>query len=270
MEKLIPFPPRRARPGGYTIIEMMTVTVILGVLAIGFSQAVRSMTKSSMRLPSRQRGQQNLRSAFQIAERDLLQMNQILQADSDEVVFLLDSYRLPKYDGTTLSPRGVPLLEDPDDDNDRKTLPTNASDFWRIGDDLDDDDEDGVAGADVICRYFFNPATGELSRSFRYNTALGAWTGAGWEAPKVVLPHLAGFKINYFGSFETDAKADTNADRIIDEDELKLFDPARWMNRVTYFDVRLSWDDNADGKEDSFLTVSLTPLLMPLKRKLYE
>src|SRR4051812_30052771 len=88
---------------GFTAVELMVTMAIIGILAVPVAFMVRQSLIGAVKTDTAFKTQEDVRVAFDILERDLSGATQFTVAESTQVVFTLDSYRLPGYNPGALT-----------------------------------------------------------------------------------------------------------------------------------------------------------------------
>lgn len=144
-------------------------------------------------------------------DRDFGSMTMVSSAAPTFIEFRLDSNRLPTYDPNAPSAvPDIPWRESPDVDGDQFTFPTLLIPAWSVGDNLVDDDDDGVIGIDVQCRYFLEED--RLVRDFNFNET-------GWGGNRTIIAKgIRSFALEYFAFRNTPGNIllTTNSEGLID------------------------------------------------------
>ncbi|TXH21181.1 MAG: hypothetical protein E6Q99_10180 [Elusimicrobia bacterium] len=288
-------PPRshRARAGarGLTLAELVVTSFVIGLMAVVVSlfvtQTVRSLTRGS----ARQKGQDLVRYAMVVLERDFNDMTEVRQGDLTTLEFYMDSRRAPWYDPfADTDADGLVNYMDPDDDGDaleagwfdgdgRGILSfanAPAAVPWRSGFDLDDDDENGDGNRDVICRYRYLASSQTIVADFRYDEG-------GWTDEKTILTRVTNFAFDYRGSIDglqgvPVGSADTNNDRLLSWDEMEDLDGTAGpggtilnnFNERRYVSiVSVNFQVRVNPKIDVFTPIrtEMSPPLLSVKRK---
>lgn len=124
-------------------------------------------------------------------DRDFGSMTMISSAAPTFIEFRLDSNRLPSYNPSAPSSvPGIPWRESPDVDGDQFIFPTSLIPAWSVGDNLMDEDDDGIVGIDVQCRYVLEG--GILIRDFNFNQS-------GWGLNRVeIAKGILSLQFEYF------------------------------------------------------------------------
>lgn len=226
-----------SRWGGLTLAELVVTSFVIGIMAVVVSHFVTQTARSLTRGSARQQGQDLVRYAMVLLERDFNDMTEVRQGDLTTLEFYMDSRRAPWYNpAADTDGDGLTNRQDPDDDGDaleagwidgdgRGILTfanAPAAVPWRVGFDLDDDDENGDTKRDVICRYRYLASSQAVVVDFRYDE--GAWRDE-----KVILTHVTSFVFDYRGTLDglqgvPVGSADTNNDRLLDWNEMEDLD----------------------------------------------
>lgn len=141
---------------GVTFVELMIGMAMLGIIVTAFAGLLSVTARTANKVQTQTAAQEQLRQAFQRAERALVHANEVRTASSTFVEFTCDIDRAPDYDPDgDLDGDGIPNRRDGDRDDDTMSLfPSTAQ--WRIGFNLEDDDEDGDLQVDVVLRLYLS------------------------------------------------------------------------------------------------------------------
>ncbi len=273
---------------GFTVTNMMVVSIILGILAIPVARYLTRALQGITTETRKAKSQDALRNAFAKLETDFMDMNEITISEDQRIEFMMDSYRMPGYRAKgDLDGDGILNEVDADDDND-------LTDFTKIsagmgGYDHQDNDDDAIdeGHVDVYCRYRLN-ANNELIREFNYNEA-------GYGKAEVLAENIMEFQLTYLGSkneeygFAVDLGEDGlpgtgdageqdgkitaieisrvtdandghgNGNDVIDTPEERLY--------IVSIHVHVVQDLNKDGRSDFSLDTELAPPMLTIKRR---
>lgn len=266
------------RRAGYTLVEAVVATALLGIMMVPLVNFFRTSVKSVMKGSQRVAADESLRGALDIIQRDLVFMTELEVAENQSVRFQLDSSRLAGHDpnGDTPDGDGIPNRVDPDRDNDAMDLPATAVPPTFTGYDAWDQDDDDDGFVDVRVRLRLDGT--DLVREIAYNRVLPT-TPAMWSERTVLCRNVTLFSLEYSGSLAyLSAAADTDGNGIVSETELKsvasgigdgngLLDTDKERDSVSVIRVRIEIDQNRDGKIDGKADTEYVPLLMPNKRR---
>ncbi len=275
------FFPSRA-PGssaGITYIDLMVGLAVTGIIMLVVASLTLTLSRGLTKFSAQHKSEYILRNAYDDVERDLRQMNEINVAEEAQMVFRMDSYLVPGYNANAVV-NGIIRIRNPDDDGDEWVI--NPGQPWRVGNDLDDDDEDplpsGDEEVDVLCRYRIEG--GALLRDFNFN-------GAGWTNEKVLVTDIIFSTFQYLGSASQDwgKNLDGNLDGVVSPEEIDqtnfaeggrgnedgiIFNNQNERNYIVQVSMEIGVDMNRDGKEDFRLISEVSPALLPLKWKRWD
>ncbi len=272
---------------GWTLTELVVTAAVLGIVFLVivkfFSLSTREVSGQQQKTDAFEKLRQVF---FTKIEPDLMEANEIVLAESQKIIFITDSNRMPQYDPDgDIDGDGISNIADPDDDNDSNLiLPPTAQ--FRAGYDLKDDDEDGDGKIDMeVCYYL---SGGILFRDFSYD-------GEGWgNHIEELLDGITYLNFVYWGSKKedlgknidlgNDGIADTSdegeGDGLISAEEIDMVPPPTGHgNRDGSLDtkdelryivsvyVEIGYDKNGDGLEEARLKTELAPPLLVLKRR---
>ncbi|MCD6413820.1 MAG: hypothetical protein J7L54_06725 [Elusimicrobia bacterium] len=272
---------------GWTVVELVVAGAVLSIV---FLVIVRFFSLSTKEVANQQRQTdafEKLRQVFFVKmEPDLMEANQIETAQSQRIIFITDSNRMPQYDPDgDLDGDGISNLVDPDDDNDSSLiLPPTAQ--FQAGYDLKDDDEDGDGKIDMqVCFYLTG---GVLFRDYSYDEE-------GWgKHIEKLLDGVTYLNFVYWGSKKEDLGKNIDLgedgepntgdededDGLISATEIDMVSPptghgnrngsldtADELRYVVSVYAEIGYDENGDGVEDARLKTELAPPLLVLKTR---
>ncbi|TBR19238.1 prepilin-type N-terminal cleavage/methylation domain-containing protein [bacterium] len=139
---------------GVTFVELMIGMAMLGIVVTAFASMFKLTARTANAVQTKTAAQEQLRQAFQRAERALLHANEVRVASAAFVEFTCDLDQSSAYDPDgDQDGDGIPNRRDGDRDDDAMALfPSTAQ--WRVGFNLEDDDEDGDQQVDVVRRLY--------------------------------------------------------------------------------------------------------------------
>ncbi len=180
----------------------MVVLAVLGIVVIPTVKFMTSVLKGLVKVTPRAAETNIIREAFIVIERDINDMNEVVRGNNHDLQFYMDIHRHPDYlPQVDFDGDGIPNVRDHDLDNDaldfERTadfLRTVSTSPWKSGFNLEDDDDNNNGKRDVLCRYFYTPATGQLRRSFKFDGS------AEWTNNTLILKNITAFDFAYFGS----------------------------------------------------------------------
>lgn len=209
---------------GTTLLELVATTAILGIVSLAFVYVTRILMTSISATENMSKNVVASQTLFAYLERDLYKANEITESSPSAITIILDYADRPNHDETLDEPfpDGLPNGSDPDLDNDIAIRSAAApSDKWKLGYNLEDDDDNNNAGvgatvnsADYRIRYYV--ANGILYRE-------SSTDGSPWGVDtKKITVGITTFTFTYFGNKENEygKLLDNNNDGIISQDEI--------------------------------------------------
>ena len=272
---------------GITITEMLVTTAVFALIVAASGHFFSTTSKNVYKQQKKTEALEKLRQVFSVyMEPDLTEANEIVEAGSHSIIFIVDSNRMPSYDpDADPDGDGIVNLKDPDDDNDASLiLPPTAQ--FRAGYDLKDDDETGDGLIDMRVKYYLSGAA--VYKDVSYNEQ--AWGGN----VKKLLDGITYFNIVYWGAKKedlgknidlgNDGEAGTSdegeGDGLISAREIDWVEPPighgdrsgaidteNEFRYVASVYMEMAYDKNGDGVEDARLSTELSPPLLILKTR---
>lgn len=272
---------------GVTFVELMIGMAMLGLVITAFAGMLSVTARTANKVQTQTAAQEQLRQAFQRAERALLHANEVRVASATFVEFACDLDQSPAYDPDGDSDGdGIPNRRDGDRDDDAMSLfPSTAQ--WRIGFNLEDDDEDGDLQVDVVRRLYLSQRALWLDTSVNGS----AWGGGRLTRLGVDISTLTftywGDKSNTLGQNldrGDDGVAGTGDsgenDGAVSQTEMDMVQaPAGMGNRsgtldlanerryITSVRVTMGADRSKEAGHDHVIETDVTPPLMALKSR---
>lgn len=273
---------------GFSLLELMIYTAVVGIAIAAFSKFFFGFTKSAKKAETEMKGSFGLRLLMARAENDLYEANQVESVSASSITFRCDIVKAPGYalEGDA-DADGVPNIKDTDDDNDAAArFSLSAADQWRAGYDLEDDDDDGDGNVDVRVTVYYAPSGRKVYRALSVN--------GGAPEISVLAADVSSFTLTCYGAKREDLgkKIDLGDDGaagtgdpgeddgVISEREIDWVQPpaghgnrngrldtADELKYVTSIAVYFEADTNSDGKADSLLGTEIMPPLLALKRR---
>lgn len=263
------------RERGFSVMEMMVATAIMAVASLAFANLLRYVMLATTVARNQGLAQEDTRQALAKIETALIHANEIRVASSTCVEFVVDLDRSPLYDPQgDPDGDGIPNFRDTDRDNDAHLL-LAATQQWRIGFNLKDDDEDGDARTDVRQRLCL------AGRELWLDTSVNE---AGWGGPyrRRVATEVSTFTLTYHGNRANDLgkSIDADNDGSVSAAEMDgvlpplgmgngnaALDLANERRYITSVRLHMAVDKNRDGRNDYALETDVYPPLLPLKSR---
>lgn len=251
---------------GFTVVEIMIASAVTLMIVAASLTILKSGFLGLFRLMKKMSTEEGSRIVITHLQRDLNEMNEILEVGQSSITFLMDSHRLPSYAPDVLV-RGLPARFQVDQDGDADQLALSAANLRFVGNDLDDDDDDGDGKIDVQCRYALENRI--LRRWFNFNEA--GWT----EFPINQTPSITvkSLQIAPFGTkaLPSTAALDTNGDGLIDTGEIAIqegdplaIDTPKELAAIALLRIEISLDQK---NVTTASTLQVMPPLLLAKRK---
>lgn len=246
--------------GGYTLVEILVVSAIVGLVATTIYRPLHVFLRGIGQSTLGSRAMDELRPADVFLEQEFLEMVELRVARPERIEFIVDSNRSPSFDASE------DHLRDPDDDGDAGVW-LAPSEWWRRGNDLDDDDDDGDGKLDVWMAYSFVGDT--LVKEVSFN-----------EGPiqrQTITKYISSGAFSYFGSLKRSngVAMDTNLDGFVTAEEIDAVLPpggvgdasgtlntAKELREVVYIQIQMTVDLNKDGVKERSLQKNITPPLL--------
>ncbi|KAF0127190.1 MAG: hypothetical protein FD189_457 [Elusimicrobia bacterium] len=277
------------RRTGVTLVELMVYMAVMSIAIAAFAGYFGGFMKSAKGAEHKMQAAAELRLLFSRLSDGLHPAVAFTGVSASSVTIVCGSEQAPwygpdaDYDGD-----GIPNLKDTDDDGDaaqRFSLPADQQ--WRVGYDLEDDDDDNDGNRDCLMSFYYAPAERAVYRSAVFN--------AGTPEVTKLAVNISSFSFTAFGSKREDlgrnidlgddgmpGTADAGeGDGIITAREIDWVRPAQGghgnrsgavdtvdeLKYVTTLELYAECDYNSDGRPDSFLRTHVSPPLVPLRRR---
>lgn len=274
---------------GVSLVELMVYVAVMSIAIVGFARYFGGFFKGAKTAEHRIQASAELRSLFSQLSDGLYAANQFAGVSASSVTIICGAEEMPSFnpDGDS-DGDGVPNIRDTDDDGDaaqRFSLPADQQ--WRVGYDLEDDDDDNDGRLDCLMSFYYVPAERAVYRSAVFN--------AGPPQVKRLAVNISSFSFAAYGSKREDlgrnidlgndgmpGTADAGeGDGSISAREIDWVRPAQGghgnrsgavdvageLRYVTTLEIYAEVDYNSDGKPDAFLRRQISPPLVPLKRR---
>jgi type II secretory pathway pseudopilin PulG len=274
---------------GVTLVELMVYMAVMSIAIAAFAGYFGGFMKSAKSAEHKMQASAELRLLFSRLSDGLHPAVAFTGVSASSVTIICGSEEAPWYapDGDT-DGDGVPNLRDTDDDGDaaqRFSLPADQQ--WRVGYDLEDDDDDNDGNLDCLLSFYYVPAERAVYRSARFN--------AGPPEIKLLAVNISSFSFTAYGSRREDLGRNIDlgndgmpgtsdageGDGIISAREIDWVRPAQGghgnrsgaidtadeLKYVTTLELYAECDYNSDGTPDSFLRTHVSPPLVPLRRR---
>ncbi|MFH0948179.1 MAG: hypothetical protein V1833_04180 [Elusimicrobiota bacterium] len=272
---------------GVTLVELAIYVAVLFIviapLTVFFSRSLKSIYDSQRKIES----QEAIRVVLIEIEKDLCEANQIIASSSTGIDFICDYTKHSNYNpnGDT-DIDGIVNIQDPDDDSDAMLIQPSTVQ-WKIGYDLEDDDDDNNGQIDVKLKFYYSSTAKRVYKDASYN-------GEAWGTRiEELAVHVTSFTLTYYGSkrndlgryidLGNDGVASTNDagenDGIISEREIdwvippmghgnrnNRLDADNEMKYITSVGVHLEMDKNNDGVTDYKIDTEIMPPFLSLKK----
>ncbi|HOI43306.1 MAG TPA: prepilin-type N-terminal cleavage/methylation domain-containing protein, partial [Elusimicrobiales bacterium] len=156
---------------GVSLVELMVYLAVMSIAIVAFAGYFGGFMKSAKTAEHKVQASAELRLLFSRLSDGLHPAVAFTGVSASSVTILCGSEEAPWYapagdrDGD-----GVPDLKDTDDDGDaaqRFSLPSSQQ--WRVGYDLEDDDDDNDGNLDCQVSFYYVPAERAVYRSARFN-----------------------------------------------------------------------------------------------------
>lgn len=273
-----PIPPAPTRSQclncGYSLVELLIASAIGAILSLAAASFFKHATLNAMASSKKINASTEIRSISEILRLDFFRMVDVFDASPASCTFVQDSSVFLSPTGN-VDGDGLVNRIDPDVDGDQRVVPTSAAEAWRVGNNLDDDDDDNDGKVDVVCRYRLDGTT--IKRSVSINTPSTA-TLSGQES--IVARRVSRFVISYEGSnlYPSGRAVDTAPmDGIVTPEEIDSgfegnadgipFNTRSERGAIGLLRVEVGIDIDGDGMEDGKTDFTVSPPLLPLKRK---
>jgi hypothetical protein len=240
-----------------TMVEVIVASAVGVVILMAGALVVRQVAKNTARSRAVMRVSVEQRLAVTQIQRDFMEMNELVIAEPQRIRFLQDSHRLPGYNGA--NDYVV------DRDGDAMRIPVSEADARAMGNDLDDDDDDGVPGIDLSVEYRLEGRT--LVKDTRVN--------GGPPRSTTVAQDVLSMTIEYFAPAGTLTGFDASNDGLLNESELRGWTGCggplmscreeRNMTRLLKVGLTLAGGDAAQAPET--VALEIAPPLLQSKRK---
>lgn len=272
---------------GVTLPELLVGMAMLGLVITAFASFFRVTATTASAVRTRTAASEQLRQALASAEAALVHANQVRVASATFVEFVVDLDQAPGYDPDGDSDGdGVPNRRDGDRDGDAMLLyPSTAQ--WRVGFNLEDDDEDADGEVDAVRRLYLSSGALWLDASVNGSP----WGGALLRRVGVGVSTLTftywGDKSNPLGR-NLDRGADGltgtadsgEGDGVVSAAEIDMtaapagmgnrngaLDAAGELRYVTTLRMRIGVDASGEAGTDHVIETDVYPPLMALKSR---
>jgi len=263
--------------------------VLMGIIGIFISIFFQTTVRGTKKVEINSLAMAELRNIltkFEV-ETDIYQMNELLEISSTSIKFISDIARNPNYaPEADYDGNGIINKYDADIDGDAPTrffLPQDQQ--WKVGYNLEDDDDDNDGNIDVIIKIYWDKNTKNVNREIYLNETL---------FENRVVGKVTRLEFSYSGSKREDlgkyidvgndgvagtGDAGENDGKIslreIDWTQSPLghgnrsgkVDTSQELKYITTIGILLEFDKNGDGIVDAKLETELMPPMLPLKAK---
>jgi type II secretory pathway pseudopilin PulG len=274
---------------GFTLAEVIMYSLLVGIIGIFITTFFQTTIRGTKKVELNSLAMAELRNIltkFEI-ETDIYQANELLEISSTSIRFISDIVRSPNYDPEAdYDGDGIINKYDADIDNDAPTRFFLSQDQqWKVGYNLEDDDDDNDGKIDVIIKIYWDQNSKEVRREIYLNETL---------YQNEVLGKVTKLEFSYSGSKRedlgkyidvgNDGVAGTN-DPGENDGKITLreidwtlpptghgnrsgkVDTPQELSYITTIGLYLELDKNNDGIVDAKLKTELMPPMLVLKTK---
>lgn len=266
------------REGGFTLPEMMAALAILGIILLVLGSMLWQSSKITADSDRRFRADAAARTVISQVESSVLNANEFELACSTEIIFRTDRDVQPGFSPyADLDGDGILDLYDPDDDGDA-TLIVPPTAQWRIGYDINDDDENADNQVDLRWRIRFLSGSRTLYLDYSVNNE--TW---GSHDETLLSKTVSTPPFTFYGSKNTllcptCSSTDTNSDGIISMAEIDAaanggngngcLDTSVEREKIVTVGITLGQDEKTvDSAADSVFSLEVMPPLLYIKRR---